>query len=292
MKLFAGLDQIVRCDEPLGPHCWLGIGGPAQYFITPRSREELADVVKRCRENDVAIKVLGQGANLLVLSERVQAAVIHLEADCFTNIEVDGSQVRAAAGADLPRLVRQCIRAGLSGLEPLVGIPGTVGGGVRMNAGGRFGDIGAAITSVKVMDSAGRIYKRDKDELVFGYRRTNIAAKFILEACFDLEADDPQRVLRQAKQMWIYKKNTQPLANKSAGCVFRNPRGLSAGALVDQVGLKGKRIGGAMVSGMHANFIVVDSSAKAEEVQELISLMRQKVQEKFEVPLELELEIW
>ncbi len=113
----------------------MGIGGPARYFVTPRSREELVEVVKRCRENDVAIKVLGQGANLLVLSERVEAAVIHLGADCFTNIEIDGSQVRAAAGADLPRLVRQCIRAGLSGLEPLVGIPGTVGGGVRMNAG-------------------------------------------------------------------------------------------------------------------------------------------------------------
>ena len=200
--------------------------------------------------------------------------------------------MRAAAGADLPRLVRQCIRAGLSGLEPLVGIPGTVGGGVRMNAGGRFGDMGAAISSIEVMDSAGRVYTRSKEELVFGYRRTNIAAKFILQACFDLEPDDPQRVLRQAKQMWIYKKNTQPLANKSAGCVFRNPRGLSAGALIDQAGLKGKRIGGAMISPVHANFIVVDKSAKPKDVQELISLMRQKVQDKFEVKLELELEIW
>ena len=192
----------------------------------------------------------------------------------------------------MPRLVRQCIRAGLSGLEPLVGIPGTLGGGVRMNAGGRFGDIGAAISSIEVMDSAGRVYTRSKEELIFGYRRTNIAAKFILQACFDLEPDDPQRVLRQAKQMWIYKKNTQPLANKSAGCVFRNPRGLSAGALIDQAGLKGQRIGGAMISPVHANFIVVDKSAQPKDVQELISLMRQKVQEKFEVNLELEVEIW
>ena len=292
MKLFAGLDQIVKRDEPLAGHCWLGIGGPARYFITPRSREELADVVKRCRENDLPIKVLGQGANLLVLSERLDAAVIHLQADCFTTIETDNTRVTVAAGADLPRLVRHCIRAGLSGLEPLVGIPGTLGGAVRMNAGGRFGDVGAAISSLEVMDGAGRIYHRAKDELVFGYRRTNIAAKFILQACFDLEADDPQRVLRQAKQMWIYKKNTQPLANKSAGCVFRNPRGLSAGALVDQIGLKGRRIGGAVVSPVHANFIVVDTSAKASDVQELITFMRRKVQEKFEVQLELELEIW
>ena len=292
MKLFAGLDQIVKCDESLAEHCWLGIGGSARYFITPRSREELADVVKRCRENDLPIKVLGQGANLLVLSERVDAAVIHLGADCFGSIEMDDNRVRVAGGTDLPRLVRQCIRSGLSGLECLVGIPGTLGGAVRMNAGGSFGDIGAAISSIEVMDGAGRIYHRAKDEIVFGYRRTNIAAKFILQACFELEADDSQRVLRQAKQMWIYKKNTQPLANKSAGCVFRNPRGLSAGALVDQTGLKGKRIGGAMISPVHANFIIVDKPAKASDVQELISLMRQKVQEKFEVQLELELEIW
>ena len=292
MKLFTGLDRIVKYDESLAKHCWMGIGGPARYFITPRHRQELAEVVKRCRENDLAMLVLGQGANLLVLSKRVDAAVIHLGSEGFSQIEIEDRRLRAAAGADLPRLVRQCIRAGLSGLEPLVGIPGTLGGGVRMNAGGRFGDIGAAISSVEVMDSAGRIYTRSKEELVFGYRRTNIAAKFILQACFDLEPDDPQRVLRQAKQMWIYKKNTQPLANKSAGCVFRNPRGLSAGALIDQAGLKGKRIGGAMISPVHANFIVVDKSAKPNDVQGLISLMRQKVQEKFEVQLELEVEIW
>ncbi len=292
MKLFAGLDQIVKRDESLAQHCWLGIGGSARYFITPRSREELADVVKRCRENDLTVKVLGQGANILVLSDRLDAAVIHLGADCFTSIEIHHNRLTVAAGADLPRLLRHCIRAGLSGLECLVGIPGTIGGAVRMNAGGSFGDIGAAISSVEVMDGAGRIYHRPKDELVFGYRRTNIAAKFILQACFELEADEPQRVLRQAKQMWIYKKNTQPLANKSAGCVFRNPRGLSAGALVDQVALKGKRIGGAMISPVHANFIVVDKPAKASHVQQLITLMRQKVQEKFEIQLELELEIW
>ena len=292
MKLFTGLDQIVKHNEPLADHCWLGIGGSARYFISPRSREELADVVKRCRENDLPIKVLGQGANLLVLSERLDAAVIHLAAESFTTIEIDDTRVTAAAGADLPRLVRQCIRAGLGGLECLVGIPGSLGGAVRMNAGGRFGDVGAAISSLEVMDSAGRIYHRKKDDLVFGYRKTSIAAKFILQANFDLEADEPQRVLRQAKQMWIYKKNTQPLASKSAGCVFRNPRGLSAGSLIDQVGLKGKKIGGAMISPVHANFIVVDRSAKASDIQELIDLMRQKVQEKFEVQLELELEIW
>ena len=134
-------------------------------------------------------------------------------------------------------------------------------------------------------------YEGALSTLCAGCGHDSISAS-ILQACFDLEPDDPQRVLRQAKQMWIYKKNTQPLANKSAGCVFRNPRGLSAGALIDQAGLKGQRIGGAMISPVHANFIVVDKSAQPKDVQELISLMRQKVQEKFEVNLELEVEIW
>lgn len=292
MKLFNGLDQIVKQNEPLADHCWLGLGGTAKYFVTPRNRQELSEVVKRCRQNDLPVKLLGQGANLLVLSPKVDAAVIRLDSEEFNSVEICQAQVKSASGTDLPRLIRQCIRAGLTGLECLVGIPGTVGGAVRMNAGGRFGDIGAAISSIEVMDGEGEIRQRTKDELVFSYRQTNITAKIILGACFELESDDPARVLRQAKQMWIYKKNSQPLANKSAGCVFRNPRGLSAGALIDQVGLKGKRVGGAMISPVHANFIVVDGPAKPQDVQELITMMREKVQEKFEVQLDLELEIW
>ncbi len=292
MKLFNGLDQIVRQDEPLAKHCWLGLGGTAKYFITPGNRQELSEILGRCRQNDLPVKVLGQGANLLVLSAKVEAAVIRLDSEEFNTVEIDEAQVKSAAGTDLPRLVRQCIRTGLAGLECLVGIPGTVGGAVRMNAGGRFGDIGAAISSIEVMDEQGEIHQRTKDELVFGYRQSNIAAKIILGAKFELESDDPARVLRQAKQVWIYKKNSQPLANKSAGCVFRNPRGMSAGALIDQVGLKGKRVGGAMISPVHANFIVVDEAAKPEDVQDLITMMREKAQEKFEVQLDLELEIW
>ena len=130
------------------------------------------------------------------------------------------------------------------------------------------------------------------NSLAFAYRSTNIASKFILGACFRLNEDDPQRILKQVKQIWIYKKNTQPLGHRNAGCVFKNPRGMSAGALIDRAGLKGKRVGGAFVSDKHANFILADPGATAGDVLKLINTVRETVYKKNEVYLELEIEVW
>ena len=190
------------------------------------------------------------------------------------------------------RLVLRCVRDGLSGLECLTGIPGTVGGCVRMNAGGAFGDIGNCVENVEVMTEGGEVFTRQRAELAFGYRTTNIAAKIILSAEFRLTEDDPHRILNQVKQIWIYKKNTQPLSQRNAGCVFKNPRGLSAGALIDRAGLKGRRVGGAYVSTKHANFILADPGATASDVLKLINIIREEVYKKSEVYLELEIEVW
>jgi UDP-N-acetylmuramate dehydrogenase len=189
-------------------------------------------------------------------------------------------------------MVLRCVREGLSGLEGLTGVPGSVGGGVRMNAGGAFGDIGSSVESVKVMTEDGEVFTRFREDLAFAYRSTNITSKFILSAEFRLNEDDPHRILRQVKQIWIYKKNTQPLGRRNAGCIFKNPRGLSAGALIDRAGLKGHRIGGAYVSEKHANFIVGDPGAKASDVLKLINLIRDSVYDKSGVYLELEIEVW
>jgi UDP-N-acetylmuramate dehydrogenase len=200
--------------------------------------------------------------------------------------------VTAGAGKDVQKLVLECTHAGLSGLECLAGIPGSVGGEVKMNAGGAFGDIGSAVRTVTVMDTQGRVSVRDKDDLVFEYRKSNITAKFVLEATFGLTEDDPQRIMTKVKEIWMYKKNSQPLADKSAGCVFKNPRGLSAGALIDQAGLKGTTIGGAEVSTKHANFITARKGAKAADVLALITQIKDRVGEKFDVKLETEVVIW
>ena len=292
MKLFAGLDEIVKRDEPLAPHTWFGIGGPATYLICPRSVEELGEVVRRCRENEIPMHVLGGGANLLVDDAGVKGAVIRIGQEGFGGADRTDVGIRAGAGADMGRLVLRCVHKGLGGLEGLTGIPGTVGGCVRMNAGGAFGDIGSSIEAVEVMNEEGEIFTRHHDGLAFAYRSTNISAKFILAAEFRLIQDDPHRILKQVKQIWIYKKNTQPLAKRNAGCIFKNPRGLSAGALIDRAGLKGRRVGGAYVSDKHANFILVDSGAKASDVLKLINAIRETVYKKSEVYLELEIEVW
>jgi UDP-N-acetylmuramate dehydrogenase len=186
----------------------------------------------------------------------------------------------------------RAVRAGLAGIECLAGIPGTIGGGIRMNAGGKFGDIGALVQSVQVMDSNGERFERTKDDLVFDYRSTNISAPFILSATLELEEDDPERIMRKTKEIWMYKRNTQPLNTKNCGCIFKNPRGLSAGALIDQAGLKGMRVGGAEVSDKHANFVIAHAGCKADDVMKLIKLIREKVWEKNEIHLESEVKIW
>jgi UDP-N-acetylmuramate dehydrogenase len=286
------LEEIVSFDEPLSEHTWLRIGGPATYFLRPRSAEELAEAARRCRQNDVPMYVLGGGANLLVDDAGVRGAVIHLGQGAFKETSVVDGGLRAGAGADMGKLVLRCVRDGLSGLECLTGIPGTVGGCVRMNAGGAFGDIGNIVESVEVMTEGGETYTRYRADLAFAYRSTNITAKFILAAQFRLTEDDPHRVLNQVKQIWIYKKNTQPLSRHNAGCVFKNSRGLSAGALIDRAGLKGRRVGGAYVSHKHANFILADKGAKASDVLKLINIIREEVYKKSEVYLELEIEVW
>ncbi len=274
MKLFAGLEEIIKRDEPLAPHTWLNIGGPATYFAQPRTVEELATLVRRCRENEIPMHVLGHGANLLVDDAGVKGAVVRLGSGEFSKVAIAAGRVKASAGADMSRLVLRCVREGLSGLEALTGVPGSVGGCVKMNAGGAFGDVGSAVESVEVMTTDGEVFTRFRDDLAFGYRTTNIAAKFILSADFCMEEDDPHRILKQVKQIWIYKKNTQPLGRRNAGCVFKNPRGMSAGALIDRAGLKGKSVGGACVSQKHANFILAETGTKASDVLKLINVIR------------------
>jgi UDP-N-acetylmuramate dehydrogenase len=268
------------------------LGGRATYYIEPTSVEELSQVVKSCRANEIPIYVLGSGANVLIDDSGVNGAVIHLGEHFQSSKILDGAMLCANAGADMGKLVLRCVKDGLAGMECLTGIPGTLGGCVKMNAGGAFGDIGSVIQSVDVMGPNGEVFTRHRPDLAFAYRSSNISAPIILSATFALSEDDPQRILKQVKQIWIYKKNTQPLAHRNAGCIFKNPRGLSAGALIDRAGLKGRRVGGAFVSEKHANFILVDDGAKASDVLKLINTIRETVYKNSQVYLEMEIEVW
>jgi UDP-N-acetylmuramate dehydrogenase len=292
MNIFSGLEQIVKEKYPLAKSTWYGLGGPADYFIRPRNVEELKDVALRCKESNVPIRVLGFGSNLLISDDGVKGAVIKLDTEQFAQTEFDNTTLTAWAGAELAKLVLTCVQKGLSGLEALTGIPGSVGGSVKMNAGGNFGDIGAVVEKVSLMDSTGGIFEKSKPELIFDYRRTNIMAPFILNAQMELSPAEPEQIMRSVKEIWIYKKNNQPLNTKNSGCIFKNPRGLSAGAMIDRAGLKGLQVGGAKVSEKHANFIIAEKGCTSKDVSRLIKAVKQRVIERFDIELELEIEIW
>ncbi len=292
MNIFSGLEKIVETNYPLAKRTWYGLGGPADYFLRPRTVEQLKEAVQRCNENEVRIYVMGFGSNLLISDDGLRAAVIKLEAEDFAQTQFDGEQLTAWAGAELSKLVLTCVKKELSGIEALTGIPGSVGGAVKMNAGGNFGDIGAAVETVALMDGQGNIFEESKPELMFDYRRTNITAKFILNATLKLAPADPEQIMRTVKEIWIYKKNNQPLNTRNCGCIFKNPRGVSAGALVDRAGLKGLQISGAIVSEKHANFIIAEKGCKSRDVMRLIDAIKQRVKEQFGLELELEIEIW
>jgi UDP-N-acetylmuramate dehydrogenase len=292
MNIFSDLDKIVETDYPLANHTWYGLGGPADYFIRPQSIEQLKEVVRRCNENNIRIYVIGFGSNLLIGDDGLTAAVITLEADQFKQTQIEGELVTAWAGADLSKLVLSCVQKGLSGIEALTGIPGSIGGAVKMNAGGNFGDIGAAVETVTLMDNQGNVFEKSKPELMFDYRGTNITAKFILSAKLKLVPGDPEQIMRTVKEIWIFKKNSQPLNTKNSGCIFKNPRGVSAGALIDRAGLKGLQIGGAAVSEKHANFIIAEKGCKSRDVMRLIDAIKERVKDHFDTELELEIEIW
>jgi UDP-N-acetylmuramate dehydrogenase len=292
MKSFRGLEEIVETDYPLARRTWYGLGGPADFFIRPKTVEQLKKVVRRCNENNIRIYVMGFGSNLLISDQGLRAAVIKLEAEQLAQIEFDGEEVTAWAGAELSKLVLTCVEKGLSGIEALTGIPGSVGGAVKMNAGGNFGDFGAAVECVTLMDGDGNVFEKSKPELVFDYRRTNITAKFILNARLKLNTADSEQIMRTVKEIWIYKKNNQPLNTRNSGCIFKNPRGVSAGALIDRAGLKGLQIGGAVVSEKHANFIIAEKGCTSRDVKRLIEAIIQRVKEQFDIELELEIEVW
>lgn len=284
--------EILQRDEPLAPYTWLNLGGPAQYLLSPRSIEELTEVVRACHQNQIPIHLLGGGSNLLVKDEGVSGAVIRLTAPVFGQVVIDGNRVTAGGGALLSHVIAEAVRSGLAGFENLTGIPGTIGGALCGNSGGRLGEISQLVESVTGLTMLGERVVRNKDELSFDYRESNLGDLMILEANFLLTPGDPDAIAQVLKKNWITKKSVQPLSSQTAGCIFKNPRAQRAGLLIEQAGLKGTRIGGAEISDRHANFIVTLPGAKSSDVLRLIDLIKSKISEQFGVHLELEIKIW
>lgn len=292
MALVSGFEKIVRLNEPLADRTWLKLGGAAEFYAEPKSVEELAALVRRCYDEDVPIRVLGGGSNVLVRDDGVPGMVLSLSHPYFSEIKITGSNLAAGGGATLAHAISETVRVGLSGLEPLVGIPGTLGGALHGNSGSRGGDIGQWACRATVMTRNGEILQREREDLVFAYRQSSLDELVILNAEFQLEEDDPVQLTKRMQKQWIVKKAGQPPSHQSVAPVFKNPRGMSAGMLIEQAGLKGTTLGGLQVSQRHANFIIAEEGATAQDALRLIDMIRSRVAERLGVELETELEIW
>lgn len=284
--------EIIRRNEPLAPYLHLKLGGPAEMLVQPRSAEELSRVVRRCFEERIPLRVLGCGCNMIVRDEGVTGAVLRLSEPAFTGIGVEGNRIRAGTGATVSALISASARHGLAGLEMLVGIPGTVGGALRTNAGDRSGDIGQFVRLVEVLDSQGRLQVRDRDELRFGEAVSNLDDPVLLTVEFALDKDSADAIVKRMRRAWILRKNAQPAVFQAAGRIFKNPRGLSAAALIEQAGLARTPVGKAEVSDRDANYIVVHPGASSRDVLRLIEMIRARVKERFNVQLEQEIAVW
>jgi UDP-N-acetylmuramate dehydrogenase len=291
MTAIRGIDCI-QTDVPLAERTWFKLGGTAQWFAEPRSTDDLLAVVQRCREEGLSVRLLGGGSKVLVRDEGVLGMVITLAHPSFSQIKANGQRLTVGGGAYLANAITISVGAGLAGLEPLVGIPGTLGGALHGNSGTHGGDVGQWAVSATVVTRNGEILQRQRDDLVFAYRQSSLDELVILDAAFELEEEDPVELTKRMQKQWIVKKANLPMAHENTGCIFKNPRGMSAGMLIDQCGLKGERIGGAEVSQRHANFFIAHSGATTKDVLQLIDLVRNRVAERMGVELEMEIEIW
>jgi UDP-N-acetylenolpyruvoylglucosamine reductase len=282
---------VFRRHEPLAKHTTLRVGGPADIYVEPASEEDLAAVLAYCHEHNRPFFVLGRGSNLLVKDGGFRGVVMRLVHPQFSGIEATGQCLRCGAGAKLKAVAVEARRNGLAGLEFLEGIPGSVGGALRMNAGAMGGAIFDVVESVRLMSFDGKAQEQAARELTTAYRscpalKTHIALAAVLCGHPGSREAIEQRMNEYSRQRW----KTQPAA-PSAGCMFKNPPSIPAGRLIDELGLKGARAGGALVSAEHGNFIVNDGSATARDILELIEIIRQRVRAERGIELETEVEI-
>lgn len=280
---------IIMEDEPMANHTSYGIGGPALAFIEPKSVKDIQMIKSFAQKHSVAIHCIGSGSNLLVSDNGIDGFVISLEKS-FKNILFDENRCYVGAGVKLSKLVKECIKRNLIGLETLIGIPGTLGGALIMNAGAFGNEISNYLISIELLNSKGIIEQKPANEIEFRYRSSTFNKDdIILSAEFQLEKASETEIRKNRDQANLSRKSAQPLKFRSAGSVFKNPKDFAAGYLIDQAGLKGKSIGGAIVSDIHANFIINQANAKAEDVVQLIKLIRNAIYKKYSIVLELEI---
>ena len=275
-------------DEAMAKHTSYRIGGPANAYITPRDKDDLSQILQFANQHGIATYFVGSGSNLLVADEGIDGLVITL-VKSLKRLEITGATVFAESGVMLGKMVKECISRNLSGVESMIGVPGTLGGALVMNAGAFGGEISNYLKHVTVMQMDGQEKQYQPGDISFSYRHSTFPDdEIVISAEFELIQSDKETVQEKRAVASGGRKATQPLKFRSAGSVFKNPKEGAAGYYIDQAGLKGTKVGDAEISPIHANFFVNHGKAKASDVVALIRLARETVHDKFGIMLDLE----
>jgi UDP-N-acetylmuramate dehydrogenase len=295
----------VRFEEPMSRHTSLRIGGPAEVFAAPETVEDLQALIKWSGEKGLSYLIIGRGTNLLVKDAGIRGVVVVLT-KCLKAIEETGPHtdavwVTAMAGANLPALCAYALKRGLDGMNFSLGIPGTVGGGIKMNAGTSYGSMENVLTSIDVLLPSGKTCRIEGKALDFAYRKLSWNPELtdghgeqaiILNGRFSFYPSDPEKLKTSAREIIMARRRNQPIGFPSAGCVFKNPgTGSTAGQLIEMAGLKGRSMGGAQISEKHANFFINRRNATAADFLSLIDLTEDTIFKKFDIHLEREVKV-
>jgi UDP-N-acetylmuramate dehydrogenase len=279
----------IAVDEPMSKYTWMKVGGPADFYIEPSDKQDLIAVVKYFREHQYTWIVLGRGSNVLVSDDGIRGAVINVE-QALSKTSIEDGLVVAEAGVRLTKFVDFCIQNEFAGVEMLAGIPGTIGGAVVMNAGAHGSEIADHLVEVEVIRD-GKPQQVKKEQAQFAYRQSGFSHDVVLGASFKLQQGDKELLGAKRRELILRRNETQPLEYPNLGSMFKNQPNTFAAKLIEQAGLKGKRVGDAQISEKHANFIVNLDAAKAEDIVKLIDLVKRTVHQNSGVLLELEVKM-
>ncbi len=285
-----GFQGAVREAVPLAPMTHLHIGGLAAFFLEPKTEADVGMLVRAAREFDQPIHMLGGGSNIVVADDGVPGLTVSLVH--LNRVMRDEFRITAGAGVTLPSLIRGTKDLGLSGFELLIGIPAVVGGAVAMNAGTRDTEMFERLVSVTVVDESGEIRVLARDQTQPKYRNGGFGKMIVVQATFELEKDDPSAIFARMDVSLRRRNATQPVTQKSAGCVFQNPEGHAAGRLIEEAGCKALRRGKIVVSDRHANYFVNEGGGTSQDFLDLVQDVRDRVAAKFDVDLCPEVKIW
>ena len=283
--------SLLKRDEPMAKHTTLRVGGPADVYVEPANEADLAAVLSFCAERSVNFFIIGRGSNLIVRDGGFRGVVICLSSPEFSRVTIDGTRIRAGAGAKQKAVAVEAKRNGLTGVEFLEGIPGSIGGALRMNAGAMGGETFNAVESVRVMDFYGNICEMTPAEMSVTYRSCATLKNHIALGVVFKCKPQPREEIEARMKVYNEKRWSSQPAAPSAGCMFKNPATIPAGRLIDELGLKNTKVGAARISQEHGNFLVNDGGATAKDVLELISILKTKAKAERGIELHTEVEV-